>query len=118
MAAVERDNAQLLPHLEDIYPQQFYYFCNSPYIKKRPDNLNQAAWMLFVRLLEQDEEELEEAECLLLGMLLCIYQLRNKCIHPLKSAPLPLENESDLLDMRYCAHRAIDLLLQLEMKNI
>ena len=114
MDAVERDNAELLRHLEDIYPRQFYYFCNSPYIKKRPDNLNQAAWMLFLRFLDQDVKELDEAEYLLLGVLLCIYQLRNSCIHPLKSAPLPLENQSDLADMRYCAHRAIGLLLQYE----
>ena len=70
--------------------------------------------MLFVRFLDQDVKELDEAEYLLLGVLLCIYQLRNSCIHPLKSAPLPLENQSDLADMRYCAHRAIGLLLQYE----
>lgn len=112
IAALDMEKEDLLAHLDGVYPRAFSAFCNSPYIKKRPDNIKQAAWMMFLRFMDQSEEEISEESYLLVGLLLCIYQLRNSCIHPLKSTPLALSRESDLSDMRCCAHRAVEILLK------
>ena len=67
-------------------------------------------------MLEQDEEELEEQN-VCCGYA-AVYLPAPQQIYSSAQNPSAAGNESDLLDMRYCAHRAIDLLLQLEMKNI
>jgi hypothetical protein len=116
LAVVEADNPALSKHLNDVFPKFFNTFCNSPYIKQKPDNLNQAAWVLFLELIHKPSHN--ENLYLLAGSLLVIHILRNKHLHPLKNTPIDLQAEDDLVDMRYAALKAIGLVINLDVKGM
>lgn len=101
-------NMELLLYLEDAYPRSFYAFCNSPYLRDKPQNLNQAAWYIFLDLIQQKNND--DESYVLVGLLIVMHRLRNKYIHPLKNSPLPLENLHEIELMRYCAFRSIEIL--------
>ncbi|HZK43112.1 MAG TPA: hypothetical protein VFC73_02385 [Syntrophomonadaceae bacterium] len=112
---VEEDNSLLEGYLEDIFPQEFYSFCNSHYVKRKPKNLSIAAWSLFLSLIA-DEIENDEIY-ILVGLLLIVHNLRNKYIHPLKSALLELEDEKEIDVLRYLTYRIINIVIQNELKG-
>lgn len=113
---VECKRPALAVCLEEIYPRSFYTFCSNPYVKQKTDNLNQAAWMLFMYITQAGTEE--EELYLLVGLLLAVHQLRNKYIQPLKNVPAPLTDESDLEYMRYACYKSVSLLLSLNCKGL
>ncbi len=113
---VERDNPAIAKQLDDIFPKSFNAFCNNPYIKQKPDNLNQAAWALFLELINNPTHD-DELYCLV-GLLLEIHILRNKYLHPLKNTPIDLQNEADLENMRYAALKIIDLVLKMDIRGV
>ncbi|MGI5921877.1 MAG: hypothetical protein ACOX6I_09105 [Syntrophomonadaceae bacterium] len=108
--AIEGFDASLGKYVNDIFPGAFLAFCNNPYVKERTDNLSQAAWMLFMSLLDEQNIITDEIYCLV-GLLLIIHEIRNAHIQPLKSVPLPLENEGELEDMRKCCYKAVSILI-------
>ena len=113
---LEGKNADLPAYLDDMYPLGFSSFCNSPYIRQKPENLNQAAWMIFLVLVEN--QGIEDEVYLLVGLLLIMHVLRNKYIHPLKSTPLPLQEFNEIRHMRYCAWQSMKILQNLDMKTL
>ncbi|HBQ25348.1 MAG TPA: hypothetical protein DD791_03045 [Syntrophomonas sp.] len=113
---VERDNPDIAKELDDVFPKSFNSFCNNPYIKQKPDNLNQAAWALFLELINNPAHD-DELYCLV-GLLLEIHMLRNKYLHPLKNSPIDLQHEDDLERMRYAALKSIDLVLHMDIRGI
>jgi hypothetical protein len=113
---VEQKRPALAPLLNGIYPKAYHSFCNNPYVKQKPDNLDHAGWMLFMLITEGSVED--ERLCLLAGLLLTIHQLRNKYIQPLKNVPVPLEDDMDLDNLRYAAFKTVSLLLELEFKGL
>ncbi|MDD3365198.1 MAG: hypothetical protein PHZ03_09480 [Syntrophomonas sp.] len=113
---LESNNEDLPAYLEDIYPLGFASFCNSPYIHQKPENLNQAGWMIFIVLVEN--QSVEDEVYILAGLLLIMHRLRNKYIHPLKSMPLPLQEFDEIRHIRYCAWQSMEILQTLEMKTL
>lgn len=111
---MENRNRALAAYLEEIYPKAFYTFCNNPYIKQKPENLNQAAWCLF---LDLNDDSFDETIYFLVGLLLIIHQLRNEYIHPFKPLPLDLEDGDEIGYMRYAAYQAIEILLSIDLKK-
>ncbi|MDD4549349.1 MAG: hypothetical protein PHT79_06270 [Syntrophomonadaceae bacterium] len=113
---VKEHNADLVHYLEGVYPKDFYAFCNNPYIKQRPANSNQAAWMVFMELIDNksDKEELY----FLVGIFLAIHQLRNKHINPLKSIPVSLEDPAELQHVRYLCYQAISIMLSNQVDGV
>ncbi len=115
LQALEGYNKEFLRYVKDIYPRSFYSYCNNPYLKQRPENLNQAAWALFIELLE---EEPGNRELYLVGMLLVMHQIRNKYIQPFKALPRNMEDEGELGLMRYCSYKSIEILLAEEISAL
>ncbi len=113
---LESNNEDLPAYLEDMYPLGFASFCNSPYIHQKPENLNQAGWMIFMVLLEN--QSVEDEVYILAGLLLIMHRLRNKYIHPLKSMPLPLQGFDEIRHIRYCAWQSMEILQNLDMKTL
>ncbi|MDD2510347.1 MAG: hypothetical protein PHP26_02560 [Syntrophomonas sp.] len=107
---LESKNMELVQYITDLFPRSFYDYCNNPYLKQRPENLNQAAWALFIDLIDDEFDNSDSRFCLV-GILLAIHQIRNKYIHPFKALPRNLENGRELEYMRYCTYMAIDILL-------
>ncbi len=112
---VEMQNPKLLAYLEDVYPKNFFAFCNNPYIKQKPEDLNQAAWALFLDILERGADE---TIYFLVGVLLLIHQLRNKYIHPFKPLPINLESDEEIDHIRYSAFQAIEIMLSTDFKAL
>jgi len=102
--------------LDDVFPKSFNTFCNNPYVKQKPDNLNQAAWVLFLELINNPNHD--DKLYFLVGLLLEIHILRNKYLHPLKNTPINLEHEDDLKHIRYAALKSIDLILPMNVRGI
>ncbi|MDD3271275.1 MAG: hypothetical protein PHR04_04150 [Syntrophomonadaceae bacterium] len=113
---VEQDNPAIAKQLDDVFPKSFNAFCNNPYIKQKPDNLNQAAWALFLELINNPTHD-DNLYCLV-GLLVEIHILRNKYLHPLKNTPIDLQYDDDLEHMRYAALKSIDLVLNMNIKGI
>ncbi|PKM75992.1 MAG: hypothetical protein CVU90_14910 [Firmicutes bacterium HGW-Firmicutes-15] len=113
---LESNNEDLPAYLEDIYPLGFASFCNSPYIHQKPENLNQAGWMIFMVLL--NNQSAEDEVYILAALLLIMHRLRNKYIHPLKSIPLPLQEFDEIRHIRYCAWQSMEILQNLDMKTL
>lgn len=109
-------NKFLAEYLEDTFPRAFQAFCNNPYIKQKTDNLNQAAWMVFMALIE-DPTIGDEFYCLA-GLLITIHKLRTNHIQPLKSLPIPLDNDDEIEHMRSASFKAVSILLNAELKGI
>ncbi|MDD4802399.1 MAG: hypothetical protein PHF24_05590 [Syntrophomonas sp.] len=113
---LKANNEELPAYLKGIYPLGFAAFCKSPYIHYKPDNLNQAGWMLYLVLINKQIEE--DELYILASMLLIMHQFRNKYIHPLKSKPLPLQDLNEIGHIRYCAWHCIDMLNKIDMKTL
>lgn len=96
-------------YLDGLFPQSFNAFCNNPNIEGQPENAGQAAWMVFIQLIESPR--LPAEFYLLTALLLYIHQMREQYIHPLKSQALPLQRAGDADDMREAAFRAIKILM-------
>lgn len=116
MQVVEQDNPTIANQLEDVFPKSFNAFCNNPYIKQKPDNLNQAAWALFLELINNPSHD-DDLYCLV-GLLAEIHTLRNKYLHPLKNTPIDLQYDDDLETMRYAAFKSINLILAINIRGI
>jgi hypothetical protein len=116
LQVIEQDNPAIAQQLNDVFPKSFNNFCNNPYIKQKPDNLNQAAWALFLELINNPAHD-DELYCLV-GLLLEIHVLRNKYLHPLKNTPIDLQYEDDLVYMRYATLKSINLILHMDIKGI
>ncbi|MDD2619819.1 MAG: hypothetical protein PHC92_04010 [Syntrophomonadaceae bacterium] len=112
---VEMQNPKLLVYLENVYPKNFYAFCNNPYIKQKPEDLNQAAWILFLDILERGADE---TMYFLVGVLLLIHQMRNKYIHPFKPLPLDIESDEEIELIRYAAYQAVEIMLSIDYKAL
>ena len=113
---VEQDNPAIAKELDDVFPKSFNAFCNNPYIKQKPDNLNQAAWALFLELI--NNPGYDDDLYFLVGLLAEIHILRNKYLHPLKNTPIDMQYDDDLEHMRYAALKSIDLILQMNIRGI
>jgi len=113
---ISEENPKLLQYLENTFPKAFLAFCNNPYIKQKPDDLNQAAWGLFLNFARARESN--EQVYLLVGLLLIIHQLRNLHIHPLKSKPVYIDNANELEYIRSASYKAINLILITEVKGL
>ncbi len=116
LQVVEQDNPAIAEYLDDVFPKSFNTFCNNPYVKQKPDNLNQAAWVLFLELINNPNHD--DKLYFLVGLLLEIHILRNKYLHPLKNTPINLEHEDDLKHIRYAALKSIDLILPMNVRGI
>ena len=113
---VEQDSPAIAKELDDVFPKSFNAFCNNPYIKQKPDNLNQAAWALFLELINNPGHD--DDLYFLVGLLAEIHILRNKYLHPLKNTPIDMQYDDDLEHMRYAALKSIDLILQMNIRGI
>jgi len=113
---VEQDNPTITKQLDNVFPRSFNAFCNNPYIKQKPDNLNQAAWALFLELIDNPGHD-DNLYCLV-GLLVVIHNLRNKYLHPLKNTPIDLQYNEDLEHMRYAAFKSINLILNMDIKGV
>lgn len=116
LEVTEGESPALANYLDDVFPKLFNSFCNNPYIKQKPDNLNQAAWSLFMELIQNPSHG--DELYLLVGDLMVIHLLRNKYLHPLKNTPIDLQYEDDLLAMRQAAVKAIDLVLNNNVRGM
>jgi len=116
LEVTEAENPAIARYLDDVFPKLFNAFCNNPYIKQKPDNLNQAAWSLFLELIQNPSHD--DDIYLLVGLLLVIHILRNRYLHPLKNTPIDLQNEDDLPAMRQAAIKAVNLALNINLKGI
>ncbi len=114
--AVNEQRPELLTYLEELYPLGFASFCNSPYIRKKPENVNDAAWMLFMGAA--GGQDIGREGLLLIGLLLVMHRMRNNYIHPLKSQPLPVERVEEVEYMRFCAYKSIEILVSLNLDGI
>ena len=116
MTSLQDENPDLPPYLENTFPLGLASFCNNPFIGQKPENLSQAAWMLFIFISEKPS--LGDEIYLLAGMLLIMHRLRNKYIHPLRSKILPLQNPEEVKYMRSCALQIVNILLNTDMKSL
>lgn len=115
VALVEQEDPNLSGYLENIYPKAFASFCNSPYVKKKPDNLNTAAWSIFLSLIDNGNNN--DEIYVLVGLMLVAHELRNKYIHPFKSSLIQLEDEAEINIIRYIAYRIVNLIIRNELKG-
>ncbi len=107
-------NAQISAYIADIFPREFYAFLNSPYIKKKPENLSSAAWSIFLSLLGNDAgDEIYS----LTGLLLLVHTLRNKYINPLKNELIELQDDVDIEIMRDSVYLIINLIMRNELRG-
>lgn len=118
LAEITKHRPGVKAYLEDVYPNGFYSFCLTPGISYQPSNCGQAAWMLYLYLMTQVQQESEDAArlTLLSGLLLALHTLRNRYVHPSHSTIIiPVKDLQDIDEARFCTLTAIDLLLQLEL---
>lgn len=113
---LEAGKPSLGKYIKDVYPKEFYNFCNNPYMKQKTYNLNQAAWMLFMALIE--DETLSDDIYRLVGILLVISKMRNNHIQPLKSLPVPLTEEEELENMRFCCYQAVSIFISTKINGL
>lgn len=112
---VKQDSPQLDGYLDDIFPRSFAAFCNSPYVKKKPENLNTAAWSIFLSLV--DNENHNDEIYILVGLLLVAHELRNKHIHPFKSSLIELQDEAEIEIIRNVTYRIVNFIIRNELKG-
>ncbi|QGU00196.1 hypothetical protein SYNTR_1602 [Candidatus Syntrophocurvum alkaliphilum] len=113
---IENKNPDLLTYLQNCHPSNFYTFCNIPYINEKPEDINTAAWMLFLGVIQK--ENVDEGLYELIGLLLIIHSLRNLYIHPFKSEPIPVNDNEKIELMRSCFKDAVSLILSLKLKGM
>ncbi|MEN6349100.1 MAG: hypothetical protein ABFD08_06860 [Syntrophomonas sp.] len=112
--AVEEQNQGLISYFDETYPRAFYAYCNNPYIKQKPENLNQAAWSIFLNLFDGVHDD---RAYFLVGALLVAHQLRNKYIHPFKPQPIDLNDNDEIRYMRFAVYEAIEIFLTGDFKG-
>lgn len=113
--SVEFHYPQVANILEGVFPRRFQQFASNPYLKNKPDNLDQAAWMIFNAAL--DRQNLTEDGCLLVGLLLVISQIRDKHIDPFNNIPLGMEDKEEVHIVREIVYRAISILVQKDLSE-
>jgi len=109
-SSVEYYCPQAVHLLEGVFPRKYQQFASSPYLKNTPDNLNQAAWMIFNAAV--DKENFSEEGCLLVGLLLVINQIRDKHIQPFDNIPVGMDDADEIHMVRRLAYQAISILVQ------
>ena len=60
LAEITKHRPGVKAYLEDVYPNGFIVFA-SPGISYQPSNCGQAAWMLYLYLMTQVQQESEDA---------------------------------------------------------
>jgi len=115
-SVVNEQCPEAAPYLKDVYPRTFYAYSSYPYVKQKPDNLNQAAWSVFLEITRNDNYE--EEIYLLVGLMLAIHSIRNKYIHPLKNLPLGLEDMDDLEAVRLATLKAVSIMVTHEFRGL
>jgi hypothetical protein len=114
--SVEQHQPLAVHLLEGVFPLKFQQFANNPYLKNTPDNLNQAAWMLFNMAI--DKENLPEDIFLLVGLLLVVHQIRDQHIQPFNSLPVGVKNAEEVHITRTVTYLAIAILLQNDFTDL
>lgn len=108
--SIEQHQPLAAHFLEGVFPLKFQQFANNPYLKNTPDNLNQAAWMIFNMAI--DQENLPENIYLLIGLLLVVHQIRDQHIQPFNSLPVGVKDAEEVHITRAVTYQAIAILLQ------
>ena len=108
--AVEQHQPLSAHLLEGVFPLKFQQFASNPYLKNTPDNLNQAAWMMFDYAI--DNENLPEDIYLLVGLLLVVHQIRDQYIQPFNSMPVGVKDPEEVHTTRAVTYQALAILLQ------
>ncbi|MGE5417308.1 MAG: hypothetical protein ACM3UZ_11290 [Acidobacteriota bacterium] len=96
-AELSNRKPQLLVYLNNAYPREFLQFCISPYLRQRPGNTRQAAWMLFFRMIDGkygDDIEIDY----LIGLLIASNTLKVAFIHPTKGNQYVKMDDAKYLD--------------------
>ncbi|MGE5370883.1 MAG: hypothetical protein ACM3QZ_02735 [Solirubrobacterales bacterium] len=109
---VQRRRPELDVYLQDVYPQQFLSFCSDHYMRPRPQNAGDGAWMLFFVLIYQNRFSKADSDSLyLMGLLLVAHNMRNRYVHPTRGKQVvSLEDPDRLIEIRMTALDAIELL--------
>ena len=110
IGAVEQHQPSVAHYLEGIFPLRFQQFASNPYLKNNPDNLNQAAWIIFDHAI--DNENLPEDFYLLVGLLLALHQIRDQYIQPFNNVPVGVKDPEEVHITRAVAYQALAILLQ------
>ncbi|MGI5880196.1 MAG: hypothetical protein ACOX6L_06330 [Syntrophomonadaceae bacterium] len=108
--SIPEQHSQLSEYLKGLFPRYFLSYCSNPYLRLKPENLEQAAWAVFLLLIDNPDEPKDELS-FLAALLLIAHQLRNQHINPLKSIPVELNDPNKLSDMRYVCYQAISILI-------
>jgi len=116
LTIAQNTSSRLAEYLDEPYPRGYYAFCAYPYLKQRPDNLAQAAWSVFLELTSNQNHA--DDIYLLVALLLVLHKLRNKYIHPLKNAPLEVEDAGDVEIARFSAMKAVEIMLNHNFKGL
>ena len=115
--SIPEQYSRLGEYLKGLFPRYFLSYCSNPYLRLKPENLEQAAWAVFLMLIDNPDEPKEDLP-LLAALLLIAHQLRNQHINPLKSTPVELNNPDKLTDMRYVCYQAISILIKTNITGI
>lgn len=112
---VHEQKPEILRYMDDSYPLGFNAFCSNPDLQEKPENVNEAAWMLFMASLESPNYPPDGF--LLVGLLLVAQRLRNLYVHPLKKTPRLLEKPEEIEYIRFCTYRSIEILQSLTLNG-
>ncbi|MDD3853678.1 MAG: hypothetical protein PHD40_08505 [Syntrophomonadaceae bacterium] len=115
--SIPEQHSRLSEYLQGLFPRYFLSYCSNPYLRLKPESLEQAAWAIFLLLIDNPDEQKEDLP-LLVALLLIAHQLRNRHINPLKSTPVELNNPDKLTDMRYICYQAISILINTNIEGI
>lgn len=108
---------RLNQYLKGLFPRYFLSYCSNPYLRLKPESLEQAAWAVFLLLIDNPDEQNKDLP-FLIALLLMAHQLRNRHINPLKNIPIELDNPDKLTDMRYICYQAISILIKTNVDGI
>lgn len=108
---------RLSQYLKGLFPRYFLSYCSNPYLRLKPESLEQAAWAVFLLLIDNPDEQNKDLP-FLIALLLMAHQLRNRHINPLKNIPIELDNPDKLTDMRYICYQAISILIKTNVDGI
>ena len=108
---------RLNQYLKGLFPRYFLSYCSNPYLRLKPESLEQAAWAVFLLLIDNPDEQNKDLP-FLIALFLMAHQLRNRHINPLKNIPIELDNPDKLTDMRYICYQAISILIKTNVDGI
>lgn len=100
-------------YLKDSYPRQFLAFLHSTYLRPRPTSCGNAAWMIFLLLIDdaQSNRNTDPAVVYLTALLLAAHNIRNRYIHPTRGSQyVKLEDKKRLDEIRTITLQGFDLL--------